>query len=144
MVLLVGKCSHGVYTSVSEGFENFPGYAKKEVMYKKYNNLLSSIDEAVKQSDSYLSLAAKLEKIKKPDELIYFFLKSKNESRALVKKFKGSRSSKVLINGTGYGQVDGQHIVIIDYPVNQYGVKSCLMYFLDRQKGNKTSKNASK
>ncbi len=132
MILLVGKCSHSVYKSISEDLENFPEYAKKEVIYKKYSNLLASIDNAAKQSDSYLSFAAKLEKIEKPDEMIYFFLDSKNESRALLKKFKGMRTSRLLINGTGYGQVDGQNIVIIDYPVNQHGVKNCLMYFVDK------------
>ena len=143
MILLVGKCSHSVYTSVSKGFENFPEYAKKDVIYQKYNALLSSIDKAVEQSDSYLSLAAKLEKMPKPDDLIYFSIEkkqSKNFDNAqrivLVKKIKGTRISKILINGTGYGQVDGQNILVIDYPVNQYDVKSCLIYFVDKQAKN--------
>ena len=143
MILLVGKCSHSVYTNVSKGFENFPEYAKKDVIYRKYNALLASIDKAVEQSDSYLSLAAKLEKLPKPDDVIYFSIErhqanslDDTERMVLIKKIKAGNISKILINGTGYGQVDGQNILIIDYPVNQYNVKSCLVYFVDKQAKN--------
>ena len=138
LVLLMGKCSVGMY----QGFKDFPEYAKKEVLHVKYKDLLKSIDKAVETSDSYFSFVANVEKIEKPNDLIYFAL-NKNETKKgmtttdlveIVNKLKKSNStstSKVLINGTGYRQFNGQNTVIIEYAINKHDVKDCVMYFKD-------------
>jgi len=136
VVLLMGKCSYSVYTE----FKEFPEYAKKEVLHVKYKDLLKSIDETLEKSDSFLSFAANLEKIEKPDDLIYFALKKnetkkgfeKNDIVDIVKKFEGGGSfNKTLINGAGYGTVEKQNILIIEYSINKYDVEDCIMYFKD-------------
>lgn len=138
ILLLIGKCSVGVY----QGFKEFPEYAKKEVLHVKYKDLLKSIDKTVEKSDSFLSFAANLEKIEKPDDLVYFAL-NKNATKngvtspdlvEIVNKLKkpnATSTNKVLINGTGYGQFNGENIVIIEYAINKHDVKNCVLYFKD-------------
>lgn len=135
VVLLIGKCSMSLY----DGIKNFPDYAKQEVVYKQYAQLIADLDIAIKSSTSQFSLAANIEKITSTSDIIYVGLE-KNEGEPLVvkEKVKGSRRTTTM-NGSGYGSVGEQAILIIDYPVNRHGIDDCVIYIKHERPDNEVA-----
>ena len=109
-------------------YRNFPDYAKREVVYAKYAPLLQDIDEAVEQSRSVNDLEANLRKIDAPENLAYLGLEDDNNFETDLIGSTGSVSTFV-INGSGYGQINGRDIVIIHYDVDKFSeVEDCIIY----------------
>lgn len=125
IVLLISKCSMSLYDEVA----NFPEYAKKDVVYKQFSGLISGLDIAIESSSSQLSLAASIEKITLNDEIILVRLdKLENEPLIVKQKNNSENSRTIIMNGSGYGVIDEQDILIIDYPINRHGIENCLIY----------------
>lgn len=134
----------GIAYYVYSTYANFPEYAKREVVYKKYEALLDAIDETVKKSNSILDLAANLEKIDMPDELIYLALEKTGKGNLgaekdlleILKKFKDGSVSRMIMNGAGYGRVDGREVIIIEYEIKNFdGIDQCILYLKHTENG---------
>ena len=129
-------------------FTNFPEHAEREVVYEKYKELLVSIDTCVADSDSVLSLAANLEKIEKPTELLYLALEQESIGSdpfdeeenviEITRRFQGECTARFIKNGSGYGQLNGKPIIIIEYGINFPDVKNCTIYL---RHGDESSSN---
>ena len=118
-LLLGGACAFSVY----KGYEDFPEYAKKEVVYKKYGTYIKEVKEVIKNSDSKLSLAANLEKLPQAKELLYFgldYFGSEGDDLDIVKNYDGGSTSTFSTGETGYGTVDGIKIIIIKIEVTKF------------------------
>jgi len=135
-------CVFALFTqAILAMFTNFPEHAEREVVYEKYKELLTSIDTCVADSDSVLSLAAKLEKIEKPNELLYLALEQESigsdsfdddeEVIEITRRFQGECTARFIKNGSGYGQLNGKPIIIIEYGINFPDAKYCTIYLQD-------------
>lgn len=112
-----------------------PEYAKKEMVYKKYEDLLASVDACVEKSDSATALVDELKKIELPAELVYMAVEKEGDSDKenkieVVKKYSGSGSHNYkIINGSGCGTAGGKDVLIIQYGIEKLDdVKNCLVY----------------
>ncbi len=112
-----------------------PEYASKDALYKKYEDLLKSVDACVEKSDSGTALADELKKIDVPAELVYMALEKEGESGKdnkieVIKKYSddGGHSYKI-IGESGCGQVGGKDVLIIQYSISKLkDIKNCLIY----------------
>lgn len=137
VLVLLGSMSFCSY-SLYRGYENFPEYAKKDAVYEKYKGLLKKIDECVVRSDTVLSLAANLEKTVTQEEVVYLALvKSEDDDSSdgdgdtieIIRKYKGGVTSSSVLNGTGYGKIDGRNILIIEYDIVAFAdLEKCVIY----------------
>lgn len=131
ILLMVGSCSYFIY----DGYQSFPEYAKKEVVYKKYSEYIDQLKKRIEESDSTLDLASKLEKMDHPEELIYLALEMESEDMLddekidIVKKFKKGSYSTFSNGETGYGTINDVDIIIINYDISKYSdLEGCLIY----------------
>ncbi len=124
-------CVFALFTqAILAMFTNFPEHAEREVVYEKYKELLASIDTCAADSYSVLSLAAKLEKIEKPKELLLLALAKEEPFSSdlfdeenwigVTKRVEGECTARFIINGSGYGQLNGKPIIIIEYDINLF------------------------
>lgn len=127
---------------IYQGNKNFPAYAEKAVLHKQYSNLITDIETSINESDTALSLAAKLEKIALPEEVIYLTLEKVSDSNFdkdnkhidIIKKFGDSGSkSTTIINGTGYGRINGDDIVIISQPIEKIATLESYLIYLKHE-----------
>ena len=133
--ILAGACAFGIYKS----HKNFPDYAKKEVLYEKHKDYLASIDHELSESSSALDFAARIEKIEAPSELIYLCIEKESDIHdhnknsdeiEIIKKFESGSKSTFTSNGSGYGKINGQAIVILRHDISRIkGLENCLIYF---------------
>ena len=113
---------------------SFPEYAKKEIVYEQYKELIQEVDKIIDESDSFYSAAARMEKISQPDNLLYVGLKDENgEEEEIIKNFEWSSHSTTIFSGTGHGTVsnvkDTRKIIIIERPIDTIEeIKSCIIY----------------
>lgn len=138
VLFVIGIITGGVM--LYNSFSDFPEYAKEDVVYKRYDKMIKSIDKCVKESDSVLSLAAKLENLELPEELVYLalekeskdgeFMDSDGQTVDVIKKYEdGGATNSFVLGRTGYGSRGGLDIVIINHPITGInGVKSCTIY----------------
>jgi hypothetical protein len=140
LVLLLFIGAMGILFYVS--FKNFPDRASKEVLHEKHSNYLGEIDQLILESDSHLSLAAKLEKIDRPENIVFLGLEMEgselHNDKNIINIFNqlesDSSQSRTIINGCGYGSYGHQDVLIIEYPLEKFEqVESLLIYFLDTQ-----------
>jgi len=60
-------------------------------------------------------------------------LKHEEEEPTIIFKTQNISSRRsVLINGSGYGRLGDTDVIIIDYPIDRYGVESCRIYIEDQ------------
>ena len=134
--------TQAILTIFTTAFTNFPEHVEREVVYEKYKGLLASIDTCVADSDSVYSLAANLEKIEKPNELLYLALEQESigtdsfdddeeDVIEITRRFQGECTARFIINGSGYGQLNGKPIIIIEYGINFPDAKHCIIYLRD-------------
>ncbi len=126
---ILGLIGLGIY----RGVKNIPPYANREVVYKDYAEFLAAIDQAKQESTSQLDLAARLEKIEMPPELLFMGLQTENDSVSdvsieIVKNIDWSSKSTMIINGAGYGKLDGNEILIIEYNIDKYKIEDCIIF----------------
>jgi len=159
-------CVFALFTqAILAMFTNFPEHAEREVVYEKYKELLASIDTCAADSYSVLSLAAKLEKIEKPKELLLLALAKEEPFSSdlfdeenwigVTKRVEGECTARFMRNGSGYGQLNGKPIIIIEYDINLFvhkeggrvdiepplilsDIKHCIIYLRD---GDESSSN---
>ena len=132
-------------------FENFPEHTEREVVYEKYKDLLASIDTCVADSDGVYSLTANLEKIEKPNELLYLALGQESLGSDLfdeeenvieiTRRFQGECTARFIKNGSGYGQLNGKPIIIIEYGINFPDAKYCTIYLQDTNESSSNQKD---
>ena len=162
-------CLFALFTqAILTMFTNFPEHAEREVVYEKYKELLASIDTCVADSDSVLSLAAKLEKIEKPKELLLLALAKEEPFSSdlfdeenwigVTKRVEGECTARFMRNGSGYGQLNGKPIIIIEYDINLFvhkeggrvdidppltlsDAKYCIIYLRDTNESSSNQKN---
>ena len=124
---------------IYKSHQNFPEYAKSEVVYKKYDHLIKQIDDNIMKSDTALSLASNLEKMQLPNNLIYLALEKTKDNDdfghndkniiEIIKTQDHSSRSTTIINGSGYGTIGNTKILIIDYEIEKFDdVESCIIY----------------
>ena len=130
IVLSVAKCSHTVYS----GFTNTPEYATEELLSQKYLSLIADVDEQIVNSTSALSLAANLETLDYPGNVVFVNLE-KDEGEDIVVKsmtIDGSHSTFVKI-GFGYGKIGSQDIVVITRSVNKHDLEDVEIFLEYRE-----------
>ena len=147
-LLMFGSCGYLIYKS----YKNYPDYAKKDVVYSKYKNLLNEIDANVAKSSTSLDLAANLQKISMPPNLEYMALDKYSSSSdfdnnnviEIVNKLKNHSLSTTTINGAGYGSDGKNKFVIIKYPINKFNnIKSCTIYLKHTEEHQQPSANTN-
>lgn len=128
VVLGIGYIGYGFY----EGAKNYPDYAQAGVVNASYRPLINDIDAVVQVAESKLDLAARLEKLDYPAQTRYVALQlTEGEPIELLNRGEKGGTTKVFIsNGYGYGNINDQDFIIIDYEINQYGVDTCRLYLL--------------
>lgn len=131
LLLITGgivKCGHSIYSAV----ENFPEEAKKENLYRRYEVLIRALDTAIDTNNTKFSLAASLEKIDYPPEIVLVALTEKNADpltiRSNLRNSNPTSTHSFIMNGTGYGTVNGQSVWIIDHPLNKCGYDTIKVY----------------
>ena len=107
----------------------FPDYAKRGVVYAKYETLLKNLDNVIEQSGSVDELEARLNMMTRPSNLVYLGLEDEDGFDTDIIG-DGGNTSSFIINGSGYGQRNGEDVVIISYLVNKFGVENCIIYLL--------------
>ncbi len=143
--------TQAILTMFTTAFTNFPEHVEREVVYEKYKGLLASIDTCVADSDSVYSLAANLEKIEKPNELLYLALEQESigtdsfddeeDVIEITRRFQGECTARFIINGSGYGQLNGKPIIIIEYDINFPDAKHCIIYLRDTNESSSHQKD---
>jgi len=107
--------------SVISSFTSFPDYAKEDVVYSKYSELIEAIDMEVANSDTVFDLAAKLEKFDYPADVVYSALKYRQRDEDKVLEvlqrdaYGESPYSTFLIGDAGYGTttVNGEKKTVV-------------------------------
>ena len=124
-VLSLVKCGFSMYS----GLKNIPEYAKREVLSKKYEKLITDVDKQIMKSNTALSMGANLESIDYPENTFYVAIEREegDDIRIKGKTIKGSHSI-FITNGFGYGKIGSQKIVIITRPINNYDLEDVEIY----------------
>ncbi|MES0488657.1 MAG: hypothetical protein ABUK01_01615 [Leptospirales bacterium] len=126
--------SFAVYISCGE----MPEYAKKKILYKKYELFIANMDYLVKSSRNLDELAAKVKKMKQPKNLIYLGLEiDSDETRDIIKKVKWSSNIFYVSMGAGYGSIQigdiTVPIVIIDKTTSSVKYLEGYTIYLERK-----------
>lgn len=125
-VALAALGFYGIYTSVTE---DFPEYATREVVYARHGDLIKQVQSSIDASESKYDLAARLEKIRSPEELLYLTLTTEtagsfdDEKMEIIEKLDVSSSSYTIVNGTGYGKLNDIAVIVINLPVGRHSVE---------------------
>lgn len=134
ILTLLGLGAFKLYQGYTAAIDEFPEYARRDVVYAHYNSLIESVNEIIDESQSMHDLAARLEKLTVPDELVYLTLTKQtdhsfdNDKLEIVEKFPVRSSSHTLINGTGLGKLNDVAVIVINLPVNRHSIEDCFMY----------------
>jgi len=113
---LMSKCGYSTYRA----FKDFPEEAKKEVLFTRYSQMLSAFDQAIANSDTPYSLAAKLENINYPEGTKRVFINEADDGEPLdiIGTSENYSKSSILIDGSGYGKFNGEPVWVINYPLD--------------------------
>ena len=121
VLITMSYCSYSIY----RGFADFPEWAKKEVVYTRYADLIASIESEIKHADSLYDLAAKLEKLPYASEIQYMEIehvpgKSEEdddpfaeEEELVVIDDEASSHNHFLSDSVGYGNRNGLDTVVV-------------------------------
>lgn len=111
-----------------------PEYATKDAVYAQYGSLIKEVETAIEESQSFYGLAAQLEKIEMPAELVYLTLIKQDENRfddekiEIVKKFDFTSFQQTIHGTTGYGKLNDVPVIVINLPVNRHSIKDSYIY----------------
>lgn len=141
IILLLGLGAFKLFQNFSSSVDSFPDYAKRDVVYSQYGPLIERVQSAIEASESMYDLAARLEKIPVPDELLYLTLTKEGASFdddkiEIVDKLDVRSSSYTLIGNTGYGRLNDLPVIVIELPVNRHSIEDCLIYLRRHPSGS--------
>lgn len=131
---VIGLGAFKLFQNFASAVDNFPEYAKKEAVYRQYGPLIGDVQAAIDASESMHDLAARLEKLQLPDELLYLALIKETSSSfdedklEIVERIDVRSSSYTLIDGTGHGKLNDLPVIVIELPVNRHSIEECLIY----------------
>lgn len=131
---LIGFGVFKLFQSFTSSIEDFPEYARRDVVYAHYGSLIDEIQAAIKASESMHDLAARLEKTPMPDELLYLTLTKETsdvfekEKLEVVERSDVQSTSYTLINDTGHGKLNDLPVIVIKLPVNRHSIEDCFIY----------------
>lgn len=130
---LIGLGAFKMLQSFKSATENFPQYAKRDAVYARYGSLIEAIEANIEASESMHDLAARLEKLNAPDELLYLTLTREGDSfdkekLEIVERMEVTSNSYTLINDTGHGKINGKRVIVIRLPVNRWSLEECFVY----------------
>jgi len=139
VVLGIGSCVYMIYSEVMD----FPEYAKKEVVYNEYKDLISDVDDTVLSSKDLIALATLLRKKDYPENMLYLKIEEEsgqdNQTVEILKNFNWTSHSFSIVNGAGYGSLANsagvkKEIIIIDRVVsNQKGNTINYVIYIERK-----------
>ena len=142
VVLGIGSCVYMIYSEVMD----IPEYAKKEVIYSEYKDLISDVDDTVSSSKDLLALASLLRKKDYPENILYLKIEEENNKSGqdnqtveILKIFNWTSHGFSIVNGAGYGSLTNsagvkKKIIIIDRVVsNQKGKTINYVIYIERK-----------
>lgn len=124
----------GISRLYHQATEDFPDYARHEAVYEQYGELIGALQESIDVSQSRYDLAARLEKLQLPEQAAYLILTSEaadgfgEETMEVLEKTQVTSKSYTIMNGTGYGKLNGKPVVVISLPVNRHGVDDLYLF----------------
>lgn len=143
LVLVFAAIGLGIFKlfqEVTTSVDDFPDYAKREAVYAQYGTLIDDVETAIDESESMHDLAARLEKLSAPEELLYLKLTKESddlfdrEKLEIVEKFDVMSYRQTIIDGTGHGHLNDVPVIVINLPVNRHSIEECFIYLQSDQK----------
>jgi len=113
--------------------ENFPDDVRPEIVLASHQQFVDSIDSVIVDNPSFYQVAAKLENLSFPEELIYLAIYNEpedgfgmDEAKPVVQKVQWSGHSTSIMNGTGHGTLDTEQgemsIIVIERPIDNAAI----------------------
>ena len=136
---MLGLGAYKLFQHFTDAVENFPEYAKKGAVYTRHGDLIAEVEANVAESQSMYDLAARLEKMTLPDEVVYLTLTQTTEDSFtdnkidVVKTLEITSKSQTMIDGTGFGKLNGIPVIVIRLPVNRHSIEDCFIYIRTKQ-----------
>lgn len=134
ILALIGFGAVKLFQGAIFSVENFPEYAEKDAVYARYGSFIEEVQTTIDASQSMHDLAARLEKISMPEELVYLTLIKEDgdpfdsDDLEIVKKFDVKSKQHTIINGTGYGKLNDVPVIVINVPVNRHSIEESYIY----------------
>lgn len=134
VVSLIGLGAFKLFQNFTSAVDDFPEYAKKETVYRQYGTFIGKVQAAIDESQTMHDLAARLEKVELPDELLYLTLIKEasnsfdQDKLEIVERVEVSSSAYTLINGSGHGTINDMPVIVIQLPVDRHSIEECLIY----------------
>lgn len=131
---LIGLGAFKLFQNLASSVENFPEYAKRDVVYAQYGLLIADVNEAIEAAESMHDLAARLEKLTVPDELLYLMLTKQTsdsfqkEKIEIVERINVRSSGYTLVDDTGHGTLNDLPVIVIKLPVDRHSIEDCFIY----------------
>lgn len=118
--LLIFKNKDSLFESASRGLENIidmPYYGKQDYILSKHGTFIHQLKAAAQGNTSLFSFAAAVEKMDKPEALVYFGIVTGKETTDVIKRLEWSGHSTVVINGYGAGMFssNGKQVQVMIY-----------------------------
>lgn len=116
---LLDSAAQGMQNAV-QGIENLvdvPYYGREEYIRLKQGAFIEQIDALATTNSSLFSFAAAVEKMQKPDDLLFVGITHNDETVDVIKVSQWSNHSSIIMNGFGSGKVyiDGKEVVFMIY-----------------------------
>lgn len=131
---VIGLGAFKLFQNFASAVDDFPEYAKKEAVYRQYGPFIADVQAAIDASESMHDLAARLENLQLPDELLYLALTKETSNSfdedklEIVERINVSSSSYMLVEGTGHGKLNDLPVIVIELPVNRHSIEDCFIY----------------
>lgn len=125
--LLIYKNKDALLDSASRGMENavkglenvidMPYYGEQEYILTQHGTFINQLKATAQGNTSLFSFAAAVEKMPKPDALVYFGIVKGKDTTEVIRKIEWSGRSTVVMNGYGAGRfnADGKQFNIMIY-----------------------------
>jgi len=118
--LLIYKNKDALLESASRGLESvidMPYYGEQEYILSQHGTFINQLKAAAQGNTSLFSFAAAVEKMPKPDALVYFGIVKGKDKTDVIRKIEWSGRSTVVMNGYGAGKfnADGKQINVMIY-----------------------------
>lgn len=125
--LLIFKNKDSLLESASRGMENavkglenvidMPYYGKQEYILSQHGTFIHQLKAAAQGNTSLFSFAAAVEKMNKPESLVYFGVVKGKDVTDVIKNLEWQSRSTVVMNGYGAGTFssDGKQVQVMIY-----------------------------
>jgi len=116
ILALLGTCTY-LFSKMSV---NFPDYAKREVVYAQYSDLIDAVDTSISNAESKQQLLDAFDKITYPKKTVRVVIEDDDNSIVIRNRLADGSSSKFIINGSGHGRLSKTDVILISYPINRF------------------------